>query len=116
MKTNFKKSLLSVSIFAILSGATMVQAAETTSTDKENVAKKKENSIEVIEVVGTRGSLKRSMNAKRFSDQVMDGVSAEDIGKLPDNNIAEALSRVVGVSMSRADGEGEFVSIRGMAP
>ena len=116
MKTNFKKSLLSVSIFAILSGATMVQAAETTSTDKENVAKKKESSIEVIEVVGTRGSLKRSMNAKRFSDQVMDGVSAEDIGKLPDNNIAEALSRVVGVSMSRADGEGEFVSIRGMAP
>lgn len=123
MKRTFKKTLLSVSILAILSGTTIVQAAETSATAEvekkasaSKAKKKDDKGIEVIEVVGTRGSLKRSMNAKRFSDQVMDGVSAEDIGKLPDNNIAEALSRVVGVSMSRADGEGEFVSIRGMAP
>ncbi len=119
MKLTFNKTLLSVSILAVLNGATMVQAEETNGEKEANISKamvKDGSGIEVIEVVGTRGSLKRSMNAKRFSDQVMDGVSAEDIGKLPDNNIAEALSRVVGVSLSRADGEGEFVSIRGMAP
>ncbi len=83
---------------------------------EENSAEKVADGIEVIEVSGTRASLKRALNAKRFSDQVMDGISAEDIGKLPDNNVAEALSRVSGVSLNRADGEGEFVSIRGMAP
>ncbi len=110
MNTTNKRTLLSLSILSVINGTSITQAV---AAEEEKQA---DSGIEVIEVVGTRGSLKRSMNAKRFADQVVDGISAEDIGKLPDNNIAEALSRVVGVSMSRADGEGEFVSIRGMDP
>ncbi|WP_068544466.1 TonB-dependent receptor [Thalassotalea crassostreae] len=125
-----KKSLLALSILAILHGTAWAQEESTakveveteTVTNEQEAEKENDDTeeqvegIEVIEVQGTRGSLKRSMNAKRYADQVMDGVSAEDIGKLPDDNIAEAISRVVGVSMSRAAGEGEYVSIRGMDP
>jgi iron complex outermembrane receptor protein len=115
MLKHYKKSLLSMSILAVLSNTAFAQENQN-DAQADAKAKEQQGAIEVIEVVGTRGSLKRSMNAKRFADQVLDGVSAEDIGKLPDNNIAEALSRVVGVSMNRSDGEGEFVSIRGMDP
>ncbi|TRX53945.1 TonB-dependent receptor [Thalassomonas sp. M1454] len=125
MLDNYKKSLLALSIFTIIQGTAAAQESEPKTDEAQQQANQEKNTeadeaetagIEVIEVQGTRGSLKRSMNAKRFSDQVMDGVSAEDIGKLPDDNIAEAISRVVGVSMNRAAGEGEYVSIRGMDP
>ncbi|WNC73074.1 TonB-dependent receptor [Thalassotalea psychrophila] len=127
MLDNSKKSLLALSILAILHGTAWAQEESTATAKVEadkvtteqadsDVPKKDIEDIEVIEVQGTRGSLKRSMNAKRYADQVMDGISAEDIGKLPDNNIAEALSRVVGVSLSREDGEGQYISIRGMDP
>jgi len=72
--------------------------------------------IEVITVSGIRGSLKKSMNDKRFSTEIMDSISAEDIGQLPDENIAEALQRVTGIQMSRsADGEGSTIQIRGVS-
>ncbi|WOH39434.1 TonB-dependent receptor [Thalassotalea fonticola] len=126
MLGNSKKSLLTLSILAALHSTAWAQEesaavktkVEQVSTEQADENKESEEAagIEVIEVQGTRGSLKRSMNAKRYADQVMDGVSAEDIGKLPDDNIAEAISRVVGVSMNRAAGEGEYVSIRGMDP
>ncbi len=45
-----------------------------------------------------------------------DSITAEDVGKLPDNNLAEALQRVPGVQISRTNGEGQQISIRGMGP
>jgi len=71
---------------------------------------------EVIQVNGIRGSLKESMNAKRFANSVVDVITAEDIGKFPDKNVAESLSRITGVTVSREFGEGEKVSIRGAGP
>ena len=69
--------------------------------------------IEEVEVVGIRRSLQDSLNTKRFADSVVDAISAEDIGKFPDKNIAESLSRIPGVAINRDYGEGEKVSIRG---
>jgi len=72
--------------------------------------------MEVITIQGVRGSLQQSMNRKRFSSEIMDSISAEDIGQLPDENIAEALQRVTGVQMSRSsDGEGSSIQIRGIS-
>jgi iron complex outermembrane receptor protein len=69
---------------------------------------------EVIQVSGIRGSLKQALNQKRFSNAVVDSISAEDIGKFPDRNIAESLQRIPGVSIVRSfAGEGGDVSIRG---
>jgi TonB-dependent receptor len=69
-----------------------------------------------IIVTGIRSSLQGALNAKRNAPQVLDAISAEDIGKFPDKNIGEALQRVTGVQISRADGEGAGITIRGADP
>ncbi|HTN39766.1 MAG TPA: TonB-dependent receptor plug domain-containing protein, partial [Asticcacaulis sp.] len=70
----------------------------------------------VIVVTGIRGSLQRSMNIKRKADGVVDGISAEDVGKYPDTNLADSLQRVPGVSINRVNGEGQQVTVRGFGP
>lgn len=72
--------------------------------------------MEEIEVTGIRGALKQGLDTKRFSDSVMDSVSAEDVGKFPDKNIGDALQRIPGVTVDRAWGEVSGVTIRGTAP
>ena len=71
--------------------------------------------VEVIEVYGIAGSLAESARQKRFDNRIVDAIVAEDIGKLPDNNIAEALQRITGVSISSNFGVGESVTIRGIS-
>ena len=63
--------------------------------------------LEEIVVTGIRGSLNQSLNIKRESAEFMDVISAEDIGKLPDQNVAEALQRVPGWQ-SKGAGEKEI--------
>jgi iron complex outermembrane receptor protein len=78
--------------------------------------------LDSISVVGIRQSLERSLQVKRNSDSVIEVITAEDIGKLPDKNIADAVQRLPGVTISSAaGGEGGFdendrVSIRGTSP
>ncbi len=74
-----------------------------------------ESKVEVIEVRGIYSSLKEAALLKRADDKIVDAIVAEDIGKLPDNNIAEALQRVTGVSINRDFGVGSEVSIRGLS-
>jgi TonB-dependent receptor len=69
-----------------------------------------------IVVTGIRSSLQGALNAKRNSPVVLDAISSEDIGKFPDKNVGEALQRVTGVQIDRADGEGKGVTIRGAPP
>ncbi len=90
------------------------QTAQTQSATQQTAAEKQ---VEVMEVRGIRRSLESAMNTKRFADAVVDAVSAEDIGKFPDKNIAESLQRIAGVSINRGFvGEGAEVSIRGVDP
>mgnify|MGYP001271682809 FL=1 len=67
-----------------------------------------------IVVTGIRASLERAADIKREADQVMDVITAEDVGKLPDENVAEALQRITGVQITRVFGEGQSVSVRGL--
>ncbi|WP_334030030.1 TonB-dependent receptor [Alteromonas sp. P256] len=76
----------------------------------------KKNQTEVIEVTGIRGSQKANINAKRFSNAIVDAITAEDIGKFPDKNVAETLARVPGITIDRDFGEGQGVTIRGVQP
>jgi len=88
---------------------------EEVQTKTEDVKKKKsiKNDIEIIEVSGYRGSLQKNINEKRLSDSVSDSIFSEDIGKSTDQNIADALSRITGVSVQQSDGEGTRISVRG---
>lgn len=80
-------------------------------------AQESADNLEVIEVRGIRASQIEALNQKRFSNAVVDSISAEDIGKFPDRNIAESLQRVPGVTIARNfAGEGGSVSIRGTNP
>jgi len=106
--TIFNKTRLAMSVSMILgtAAALPVYAAE--------VEKKKE--IEVIEVTGIRGSLVKSMDIKRMSHGVVDAISAEEMGKFPDTNLAESLQRISGVAISRSNGEGSQITVRGFGP
>ncbi len=72
-------------------------------------------SDEII-VTGVRASLERSIAIKRNSTGIVDAISAEDIGKFPDTNLAESLQRITGVSINRTNGEGALVTVRGFGP
>ncbi|MDR7272460.1 TonB-dependent receptor [Pelomonas saccharophila] len=72
--------------------------------------------LETVIVTGIRKSLETSVNLKRSSSGLVDGIVAEDIGKFPDTNLAESLSRISGVSIDRSNGEGTRITVRGMGP
>lgn len=71
--------------------------------------------LEEIVVSGIRGSVMKSLADKRSANTVADVITAEDIGKLPDNNVAESLSRVPGVQIARRDGDGSSFAVRGIS-
>jgi len=68
-----------------------------------------------IKVYTFKGSLSKAVNIKRLSNTITDTIIAEDIGKMPDRNVAEALQRLTGLSIARDNGEGTSVTIRGIA-
>ncbi len=72
--------------------------------------------LDTVDVVGIRASMISSMNVKRDSQGVVDGIVAEDIGKFPDTNLAESMQRISGVSIDRVNGEGSKVTVRGIGP
>ena len=96
------------------SATTSALAQEADST--QPVASAETDTDNVIVVTGLRASLDRSLDLKRNSVGVVDGISAEDIGKFPDSNLAESLQRVAGVSIDRVNGEGSQVTVRGFGP
>ena len=78
--------------------------------------------IDTITVTGIRGSMEKSIEAKRAADAVVEVITAEDIGKMPDKNVADAVQRVPGVTISSQSGgsggfdENDRVSMRGTNP
>ena len=75
-----------------------------------------EETIDTVVVTGIKGSQIQNLDIKRNAGSFVDAITALDIGKYPDKNIADALQRVPGVSITRTGGEGQFVSIRGTDP
>ncbi|WP_408006004.1 TonB-dependent receptor plug domain-containing protein, partial [Sandaracinobacter neustonicus] len=71
---------------------------------------------EDIIVTGYRASLANAIAEKKNSDLIVESISAEDIGKLPDTSIAESISRLPGLATQREGGRARNISIRGLAP
>lgn len=80
-----------------------------------NAKKQTKADIEVIEVKSYSGSLIKSLNLKRFNDTVSETISADDLGALPDVSMADALTRLPGISAVRTGGQAAEINIRGMS-
>ncbi|MFS1701885.1 TonB-dependent receptor [Alteromonas sp. AMM-1] len=98
----FKQSMVTKAVSVLLGTATVFP-----------VVAQSADPVEVIEVTGLRSSLAEAASIKRESIGVVDAISAEDIGKFPDTNLAESLQRITGVSISRTNGEGNEITVRG---
>lgn len=107
----FKPSALTL---ALMLGGVSVASMPTYAAD-EDENKVAEEDVEVIEVRGFRRSLIESLNTKRYSDTVVEAVSADDMGALPDVSIADAISRLPGVTAVRSGGQSSELNIRGMS-
>jgi iron complex outermembrane recepter protein len=75
-----------------------------------------ETTEDEIIVTGFRASLESAVNEKKRSDQILESVSAEDIGKLPDDSIGESIARLPGVTSQRLNGRANVIAIRGLGP
>ncbi len=84
------------------------------STVLAQTARAGDDAAEII-VTGTRGSLLRSIDAKRNASTIVDTISAEELGKFPDRNVAEALGNIPGITVGRdGRGEGKSITVRGL--
>jgi len=106
---DYKKNKVASAVLVVLGTVAVSQPVLAEET-------KKVKETEVIEVTGIRGSLSRAMDTKRDAGGVVDSISAEDIGKFPDTNLAESLQRISGVSIDRSGGEGQQITVRGFGP
>ena len=106
----YKKSKISSAVLAVMASMTASQhsLAQEAPGNSED--------YELIQVKGIRGSMARAMDVKQEAGGVVDAISAEDIGKFPDTNLAESLQRITGVSIDRSGGEGQLITVRGFGP
>jgi len=74
------------------------------------------STLDTVQVTGVRSSLQKSQIIKQDFIGTVDAVSAEDVGKFPDQNVADSLQRVPGISVDRAGGESRFITARGFGP
>lgn len=109
---HFKPNLIKIALIA--SGLGTVGAPALAQQDIDAVsAQPEEPPVEVIEVSGIRGSLQRAQAIKMDNTSIVEALSAEDIGKLPDTSIAESLARLPGLSGERRNGRTSGISVRG---
>lgn len=86
---------------------------------EEKPAPKSENratNLDAIVVTGIAGSIENALKTKENANNIVEAISAEDIGKLPDASIAESLARLPGLATQRVDGRADQISIRGLSP
>jgi len=108
--SNRSRSNVSASVLAtvLASGTAAATAADQGDTSKAD-------SLQEVVVTGIRKSLESAQAIKQAAEQLVDTVTAEDIGRLPDTNIAESLQRISGIQIQRNLGEGSIVAIRGLS-
>lgn len=129
MRKSNKSVYLNLMIAGVLSHEPLSAWAQAPATTEDEEAQKssqrapasmsvsKDEVLEEIVVRGVIYSILNSQRIKRDADSIVDAVTAEDLGKFTDQNVAEALARVPGVQIQRANGgEGTQISVRGLGP
>ena len=107
---NFKPNKL---MLAMLSSGLIALGTSSLIAEEADDEEEKAEEENTITITGFRGSIIESINTKRYSTSVVESISAEDIGKLPDSSIAESIARLPGIAAQRLDGRASRVTIRG---
>ena len=107
------KSVRSIWRAALLAGVALPLGSVAFAQDAPDGADEDEARQDVVVVQGIRGSLQSALNEKRNADNLKEIIQAEDIGKLPDQNLAEVLENITGIQITRTAGVGTGVQIRG---
>jgi TonB-dependent receptor len=100
-----------VAVGAILGGGAQAQTAPVATAAAADTA----DASDVV-VTGTRAGERKAIEEKRTADNFVDAIFANDVGKLPDQNVAEAVRRIPGLSVANDQGEGRYVIVRGINP
>ncbi|AOA72195.1 TonB-dependent receptor [Stenotrophomonas rhizophila] len=116
MSRKHGRDALSAAITFALAAAAFVPAAAfaqqaTTPTEAPSAT-----TLDSVQVTGYRYAIEKSLQQKRDANAVVEVITAEDVGKFPDKNVADSLQRVPGVVITRDGGEGKSVSVRGLDP
>ncbi|MEP7186079.1 MAG: TonB-dependent receptor [Rhodanobacter sp.] len=95
--------------------AAQKKAAASAAARKQTSSEKQTTELNAVNVTGIAGSQARDIVLKRYSDQMQDSITAQNIGQLPDTDVADALQRITGVQINRSAGQGTTVSVRGIS-
>lgn len=97
-------------------GFTFTALAMAIASERLSAAEPEASATEHVEVVGQAASIDQALKEQRSADSIKSVVHADGVAQLPDENVAEAVQRLPGVSVERDQGEGRFVSVRGLGP
>lgn len=114
-----KRNLLSVALASVMTlSATGAYAQSTEETAEPTAQPASEDAVELdrITVTGIRAGIEGAISVKRDSTSIVEAISAEDIGKLPDVSIAESIARLPGLAAQRVAGRAQVISVRGLSP
>lgn len=111
----YRKSTLSAAITLCLGFAAHVHAQDA-QTQGQSASSNETAELDRVIVKGIRGSLQQALDTKRNSDAIIDVITAEDVGKFAATNVAEAMAILPGVTIDKAFGQGEKISILGTDP
>lgn len=115
---NHKRTALSIAM-AVAMAPTL--AAAQTATPSNAPASTEQNAgavteLDKVQVTGLRRAIEGAISVKRDSTSIVEAISAEDIGRLPDVSIAESLARLPGLAAQRVAGRAQVISVRGLSP
>lgn len=121
-----KRNLLSVALMSALVVTAVSAHAQDTNADQDQTAadaeaaakkqaEKDSNTLDTVVVSGIRAAIESAIEVKRESNSIVEVISSEDLGKLPDVSIADSLARLPGLATQRVAGRSSTVSIRGLA-
>ena len=111
-ENSFKRSLLAIAVkCALISGGLSGVAYAQVAPDQPAAS----GEAETVIVTGTRAALAKSRDMKRDATIVQDSISATELGRFPDDNVADSLTHITGISVTRTKGgEGQYISVRGL--
>ncbi len=113
--SNHKRNALSLGL-AIALSPLLAAAQSTTSTSSTGQPGTAATELDTVQVTGIRRGIENAIAIKQDATSVVEVISAEDIGKLPDVSIAESLGRLPGLAAQRVAGRAQVISVRGLSP